>query len=76
MANPYNTYRVAGLPPGPIDSPGLAALTAAAHPERSDDLYFVADGSGGHVFARTLEEHQRNVARWRAAQAPAREPAP
>jgi len=67
--NPYNTYRVAGLPPGPIDSPGLASLQAAAHPEHSDDLYFVADGSGGHVFARTLAEHDRNVARWRAGEA-------
>ncbi len=72
VANPYNTYRVAGLPPGPIDSPGLDALTAAAHPAPGDDLYFVADGSGGHAFARTLEEHQRNVARWRATQAASR----
>ena len=67
--NPYNTYRVAGLPPGPIDSPGIASLQAAAHPAPSDDLYFVADGSGGHAFARTLEEHHRNVARWRASEA-------
>jgi UPF0755 protein len=64
--NPYNTYVVSGLPPGPIDSPGLATLEASAHPTVTDDLYFVADGSGGHAFARTLEDHQRNVARWRA----------
>jgi UPF0755 protein len=70
--SPYNTYRTAGLPPGPIASPGLAAIEAVAHPAVSDDLYFVADGSGGHVFSKTVEEHNKNVAKWRALQSPAR----
>lgn len=68
-ADPYNTYRNGGLPPGPICAPGVASLTAVLHPAQTDALYFVADGSGGHVFARTLDEHARNVARWRALNA-------
>lgn len=64
-ANPYNTYVEPGLPPGPICNPGRASLDAVLHPAASDDLYFVADGSGHHVFAKSLVEHERQVAQWR-----------
>ena len=62
---PYNTYVIDGLPPGPIANPGRASLEAAANPARTKDLYFVADGSGGHVFSESYEQHQKNVARLR-----------
>jgi len=63
--SPYNTYRYAGLPPGPIASPGEASIRAAFNPEAGDFLYFVSNNHGGHIFSRTLAEHQRNVARYR-----------
>ncbi len=62
---PYNTYRIDGLPPTPIANPGKDAILAVLNPARTDDLFFVADGTGGHVFAETLAEHNRNVAKWR-----------
>jgi UPF0755 protein len=62
---PYNTYAIDGLPPGPIANPGKAALEATANPANTRDLYFVADGTGGHVFAESLDQHSRNVQSWR-----------
>lgn len=65
--SPYNTYRNAGLPPGPIGNPGRSALEAAMHPAQSDYFYFVADAQGHHRFARTIEEHNKNVVAYRKA---------
>ena len=64
--NGYNTYRRPGLPEGPISNPGKASIEAVLHPAKTKALYFVADGTGGHVFADTLAEHQANVAKWYA----------
>lgn len=63
--HPYNTYTSYGLPPSPICNPGKEAIYAAIHPEKNKYLYFVADGTGGHVFSKTLREHNRNVLKWR-----------
>ncbi len=73
---PYNTYQIDGLPPGPIAIPGKDALEAVVMPAAVDYLYFVADGTGGHAFARTLDEHNSNVAKWRTGQAQMVEPEP
>ena len=61
----YNTYRIASLPPTPICNPGKASIEAVLNPTKTDDIYFVADGTGGHAFAKTLAEHNQNVTRWR-----------
>lgn len=68
-ATPWNTYVIEGLPPTPIANPGTESLRAAARPMETDYVFFVADGSGGHAFAETLEEHNRNVAKWRQIEA-------
>ena len=73
QATAYNTYVIDGLPPGPIANPGRAAMEAVANPSRTRDLFFVADGTGGHAFAETLDQHNRNVTRWRQIEGSRRE---
>jgi UPF0755 protein len=73
QATPYNTYVIDGLPPGPIANPGRAAMEAVANPSRTRDLFFVADGTGGHTFSETLDGHNRAVQRWRQIEASRRE---
>jgi len=75
LDDPYNTYVIDALPPGPIGNPGKSSIEAVMHPADVDYIYFVADGTGGHAFAVTLDEHNDNVARWRRIKA-GEEPAP
>jgi UPF0755 protein len=72
---PFNTYLIKGLPPGPISNPGKAALEAAANPMKTRDIFFVADGKGGHAFAETNDQHNKNVVRWRQIEQSQREAA-
>jgi UPF0755 protein len=65
QVTPYNTYQVAGLPPTPIANPGRAAIAAVLNPPQTNELFFVANGEGGHAFSASFAEHQKNVARWR-----------
>ena len=69
VVSPYNTYLIDGLPPQPICSPGRASIEAALHPEQNEYLYFVADGTGGHTFSKSLGEHNQNVAKWNKVKA-------
>jgi UPF0755 protein len=71
---PYNTYAIDGLPPGPITNPGRASLEAAANPARTKELFFVADGTGGHTFSESYDQHQKNVAKLRAIEQDAKDP--
>lgn len=75
-ATPYNTYVISGLPPTPICNPGKDAIAAVLNPETSKDLYFVADGTGGHVFSASIAEHERNVAKWRKIEKASEAPPP
>jgi len=75
-ATAYNTYVIAGLPPTPICNPGKDSILAVLNPEHSPDLYFVADGTGGHAFAASKNEHDRNVARWRKLESASLRPKP
>jgi UPF0755 protein len=68
IQSPYNTYVVTGLPPGPIANPGRASIAATLQPEEHDYFYFVADGTGGHAFGKTMDDHARNVNQWRKIQ--------